>query len=99
MRGLCAAPAGRLVGSLVVREQRWVSSNCLQLHSRELPQLSSGPDAGYPRAYAVALELIAHVDGRIDLECLNSFIGAYRPVHPLKLGELWAIPRSCWDWP
>ena len=61
-------------------------------YSRELPRLASGPAATLPRAYAIALELIAHVDGRIDAASLNSFIASYETVVPLKLGELWALP-------
>ncbi len=61
-------------------------------YSRELPRLASGPAAHYPRAYGIALELIAHVDGRVDAVGLNAFIAAYQTISPLKLGELWAIP-------
>ena len=35
-------------------------------YSRQLPRLSNGPSAGYPRVYDLALELISHVDGRVD---------------------------------
>src|ERR1700690_1510654 len=35
-------------------------------YSRELPRLVNGPSAGSPRVYDIALELISHVDGRID---------------------------------
>jgi cyclic beta-1,2-glucan synthetase len=61
-------------------------------YSRELPRLASGPDAGFPRAYGITLELIAHVDGHVDAASLNGFIAAYQSVEPLKLGELWALP-------
>jgi cyclic beta-1,2-glucan synthetase len=61
-------------------------------YSRELPQLSSGPQAGYPRVYSIALELISHVDGRVDAENLRAFVSSYQSVAPLRLGELWAIP-------
>ncbi|MDE3210841.1 MAG: cyclic beta 1-2 glucan synthetase [Pseudomonadota bacterium] len=61
-------------------------------YSRELPQLASGPSAGLPRVYDIALEVIAHGDGRIDTGSLRRFIDAYQEVTPLKLGELWAIP-------
>jgi cyclic beta-1,2-glucan synthetase len=57
-----------------------------------LPRLSNGPSAGYPRVYDLALELISHVDGRIDAESLRSFITAYQEKTHLNLGELWAIP-------
>ncbi|MGZ8203325.1 MAG: cyclic beta 1-2 glucan synthetase, partial [Burkholderiales bacterium] len=48
--------------------------------------------AGRPRVYDIALEAIAHGDGRVDGESMSRFIGAYQSVTPLKLGELWAIP-------
>jgi cyclic beta-1,2-glucan synthetase len=61
-------------------------------YSHELPQLASGPSTGLPRVYDIALELISHVDGRIDLESLRAFVASYESVSPLRLGELWAIP-------
>ncbi|HEV3340130.1 MAG TPA: glucoamylase family protein, partial [Pirellulales bacterium] len=61
-------------------------------YSRELPRLAGGSATSYPRVYGIALELIAHVDGRIDADSVNSFIAAYQTVEPLKLGELWAVP-------
>ena len=61
-------------------------------YSRELPKLLGGPSTGLPRVYDIALELIAHVDGRINGESLTSFVAAYQTVTPLKLGELWAVP-------
>ena len=61
-------------------------------YSRELPLLASGPSAGLPRVYDIALEAIAHGDGRVDPESLNRFVAAYQKVEELRLGELWAIP-------
>src|SRR5438874_2609242 len=60
-------------------------------YSRELPRLADGPAAHYPRAYGIALELIAHVDGRVDAAGLDGFISSYQSIAPLKLGELRAI--------
>ncbi|HYM87376.1 MAG TPA: cyclic beta 1-2 glucan synthetase, partial [Pseudoxanthomonas sp.] len=61
-------------------------------YSRELPSLSNGASTGLPRVYDLAMEAIAHGDGRIDAETLSRFVAAYQLVTPLKLGELWAIP-------
>jgi len=61
-------------------------------YSRELPRLANGPSANSPRAYGIALELIVHVDGRIDAASLNGFVTSYQSVEPLTLGELWALP-------
>jgi cyclic beta-1,2-glucan synthetase len=61
-------------------------------YSRELPCLARGPSAGLPRVYDLALETIAHGDGRVDTESLGRFVAAYQTVTALTLGELWAIP-------
>ncbi|MBA4741469.1 MAG: cyclic beta 1-2 glucan synthetase [Azoarcus sp.] len=61
-------------------------------YSRELPRLARGPAAGHPRVYDIALEVIAHGDGRVDTDSLSLFIASYQTVTPLLLGELWAIP-------
>jgi cyclic beta-1,2-glucan synthetase len=61
-------------------------------YSGSLPQLGSGPSKGAPRVYSIALELIAHVDGGVDMEGLESFTSSYQSVTPLKIGELWAVP-------
>ncbi len=61
-------------------------------YSRELPRLTTGPSAGQPRVYDIALELISHVDGRLDSQSLHAFVASYQSVTLLRLGELWAIP-------
>ncbi|MDB5860810.1 MAG: NdvB [Ramlibacter sp.] len=61
-------------------------------YSRELPRLRTGPSAGLPRAYDLAIQSVAHGDGRLSLGTLTRFIAAYQGVRPLLLGELWAIP-------
>ena len=61
-------------------------------YSRELPRLVNAPIPGTPRAYELALELISHSHGRVDIEGLEAFIVAYQAEKPLRLGELWAVP-------
>ncbi|MFA6312666.1 MAG: glucoamylase family protein [Sterolibacterium sp.] len=61
-------------------------------YSRELPRLEDGPADNRPRVYDIALEAVAHGDGRVDTKSLSRFVTAYQSVTPLKLGELWAIP-------
>ena len=61
-------------------------------YSRQLPRLADGASAGFPRIYDLALELISHMDGRVDSDNATQFIAAYQTVEPLKLGELWAFP-------
>jgi cyclic beta-1,2-glucan synthetase len=57
-----------------------------------LPKLPAGPLAGFPRVYALALELVAHCDSCFDENHLTRFAQAYQGVTPLTIGELWAVP-------
>ena len=59
---------------------------------RELPKLTQGHQAGYPRVYTLALELIAHTDSCLDEANITRFVRAYQTVAPLLIGELWAVP-------
>lgn len=89
------APAGEwlLDNFYLIEEQiRLTRLHLPRTYSRELPRLSNGAAAGFPRVYDIALELIAHVDGRIDSENVNHFVAAYQSGAPLTLGELWAVP-------
>ena len=61
-------------------------------YSRELPNLTGGPLAGYPRVYDIAMEIVSHGDGRLDIKGLAGFVSAYQEIKHLKLGELWAVP-------
>ena len=89
------APAGEwlLDNFYLIEEQiRTARRHLPRNYSRELPRLRNGPSAGYPRCYEIALELIAHADGRVNADGLLSFVAAYQTVAPLTLGELWAVP-------
>lgn len=61
-------------------------------YSRQLPRLSNGLSAGFPRVYDIALALISHMDGRVDNDNVTHIIAAYQTVESLQMGELWAFP-------
>ena len=89
------SPAGEwlLDNFYLIEEQiRTAKRHLPKGYSKELPRLAHGPSAGLPRVYDIALEVIAHGDGRVDPESLSHFVSAYQKVSALKLGELWAIP-------
>ena len=93
--GRRVAPAGEwLLDNFYLIEQqiRLTRLHLPRTYSRELPRLLSGSAGGFPRVYDIALELISHVDGRVDAENVNHFVRAYQSVTPLTLGELWAVP-------
>jgi cellobiose phosphorylase len=88
-------PAGEwlLDNFYLIEEQVYTGKKHLPKgYSKGLPQLTSGDYAGFPRVYNIAVEIISHTDGRVNLKTLISFINAYQSVTTLKIGELWAIP-------
>ncbi len=93
--GLRITPAGEwlLDNYYLIEEQiRLARRHLPRGYSRELPSLAQGPSAGLPRVYDIAMEAVAHGDGRVDAETLTRLVAAYQGERPLKLGELWAIP-------
>ncbi|HMD01002.1 MAG TPA: hypothetical protein VKH37_12650, partial [Ferruginibacter sp.] len=89
------APAGEwlLDNFYLIEEQIYTGKKHLPKgYSKELPQLAKGQSQGLPRVYDIAVEIISHSDGRIDIKNLSAFINAYQTITNLKLGELWAIP-------
>ena len=94
-RGLDISPAGDwlLDNFYIVQEHiREIRTNLPKGYYEELPKLATGSLAGYPRAYEVAIELIAHTEGHLDLDNITLFVREYQTVTPLRIGELWAIP-------
>ncbi|QOV88421.1 glycoside hydrolase family 94 protein [Humisphaera borealis] len=77
---------------LIEEQIRTARRHLPRSYGRELPRLARGSNATLPRVYAIALELISHVDGRLDAVSLDAFVASYQTVQPLKLGELWAVP-------
>src|SRR5512140_2765211 len=61
-------------------------------YSEKLPRLATGHRKGFPRVYDLALELVSHTDGRVDLVDISNFLRVYQSIRSLKLGELWAMP-------
>lgn len=58
---------------------------------RQLPKLTDGPFAGYPRVFGIAWAFVAHTDSHFDPDNLCRFINAYQDVQVLTIGELWAV--------
>ena len=77
----------------IIEEQvKEIRQNLSRQYYYRLPSLKSGILKGYPRVYAIALELVSHTDGRFDDKLLISFVSAYQKHSILSSGELWAIP-------
>ena len=61
---------------------------------RRLPRVAADEFAGWPRIYALALELIRLSAGRLDAARMQRFISAFQSVSPLTMGELWGWPSA-----
>ena len=57
-----------------------------------LPLIANGPDAGLPRVYRVASEMVSHSGGALEPEIIRKFLVAFQAITPLDIGELWALP-------
>jgi cyclic beta-1,2-glucan synthetase len=94
-RGLDVSPAGEwlLDNYHVVQEHIIeVRESLPRGYYHELPEIATGNLAGFPRVYELAITLISHTEGRIDLENVDRFVGAFQEVTSLSIGELWAVP-------
>jgi cellobiose phosphorylase len=77
----------------VVEDQiREIKEDLPRSYLVELPRLSRGAMRGYPRVYGLCLDYLRHTDARVELSALAGYVGAYQTVHPLTIGELWAVP-------
>ena len=68
-----------------------IRQNLPRSYYAELPKLVEGPLANYPRVYELAIELIAHTEGHLDLENIGLFVREFQGGAPLDMGELWAV--------
>lgn len=57
----------------------------------KLITLANGYLKGYPRAYAIALELVSHTDGKVEEELLIEFVRAYQRVQIMSISEVWSL--------
>ena len=94
-RGADVGPAGEwlLDNYHIVQEHMdEVRESLPRGYYRELPVLRGGALAGYPRIYELGITLISHSEGRIALDNVTGFVGAFQQVTGLTIGELWAVP-------
>ena len=76
---------------LIEKQIREIRSDLPPGYYRQLPKLSGGPFAGYPRVFGMAWAFVAHTDSRFDSDMLVGYVRAYQEVQPLTIGELWAV--------
>jgi cyclic beta-1,2-glucan synthetase len=77
---------------LIEAEARNVQRDLPATYYRQLPRLAS--DARLARVEALAEDLLAHSDARLDADRLTRFLASYQHIAPLAIGELWAWPSA-----
>ena len=93
--GIVLSPAGEWIidNFHIIQDQvREIKEDLPEKYYLELPKINDGELSGYPRVYAMALTLVAHLDSHIDIGTVKRFVSAYQDVTPLLIGEIWAIP-------
>jgi cellobiose phosphorylase len=94
-RGRAIVPAAEwlLDNFHLIESQRLeIRRNLPRSYYLELPKLASREFEGAARTYVMALELIGHSDGHLDLDRLVRFVTSFQTLAPLTIGELWAWP-------
>lgn len=76
---------------LVEQQLRQIHDDLPPGYYRQLPKLSEGPFAGYPRVFGLTWAYVAHTDSLMSGPVLARFVRAYQQVQPLMIGELWAV--------
>ena len=74
---------------LVELQLREITEDLPPGYYRQLPKLSDGHLAGYPRVFGLAWAYVAHTDSLISGLVLRRFVQAYQRVSPLMIGEIW----------
>jgi cyclic beta-1,2-glucan synthetase len=83
---------------LIEEEIRAVRRHLPRGYSRELPILTDGASAGYPRVYDIALELSPMLTAALTAKASVSSSMATNPSSPCGLASFGPSP-SCFDWP
>ncbi|OGR15292.1 MAG: hypothetical protein A2341_09925 [Deltaproteobacteria bacterium RIFOXYB12_FULL_58_9] len=92
-RRLTPAAEWLLDNHYLVEEQIYLARKHLPRgYGRQLPPVANGEATGLPRVHDLIVELVVHVDGRVDEEALARYVAAYQSVTQLTLGELWSVP-------
>jgi cellobiose phosphorylase len=82
-----------LDNAYLIREQATDLRESLpQKQYGELPLIASGPEAGLPRVYEVASEMVSESGGALEPEFIQKFLVAFQAIAPLDIAELWALP-------
>ncbi len=76
----------------IVEEQKSIIIKELSQIRGALPVISDGAYTGFPRIYAIAVEIVSHIDGNANEKIIRDFLTAYQKYAFLSIEELWMLP-------
>ncbi|EDS78569.1 319-kDA protein [Clostridium botulinum C str. Eklund] len=77
---------------LIEKEYKHIKYNMPKSYYKDLPVIDRGIMKGYPRIYHIAVEIVSHINSKIDESVIEEVISAYQTNTILTSGELWALP-------
>lgn len=69
-----------------------VRRNLPQKFYKELPKIAKGDNAGLPRVYVIARDIVDYTANRLNRENIINYLDSYQAVDPLTIAELWVLP-------
>jgi len=75
----------------VIEEQKSIITRELGEARQILPVITEGSYAGFPRVYAIAIEIVSHIDGNANEKIIRDFIVGYQKYAFLSIEELWML--------
>ncbi len=75
----------------IIEEQKNIIIKELGEVRQALPVIADGAYAGFPRIYALAIEIVSHIDGNVNEKLIKDFITAYQRYAFLSIEELWML--------
>lgn len=75
----------------IIEEQRSIITRELNDVRSSLPVINEGAYRGYPRIFAIAVEIVSHIDGNANEKVIKDFIRAYQKYSFLSIEELWML--------
>lgn len=75
----------------IIEEQKNIIIKELSESIQPLPVITKGTYAGFPRIFAIAVEIVSHVDGNANEKVIKDFINAYQRYSFLSIDELWML--------
>jgi len=75
----------------IIEEQKSIIKRELGEARQALPVITEGTYAGFPRIYALAIEIVSHIDGNANEKIIRDFIVAYQKYAFLSSEELWML--------